>query len=124
MAETRTSEQEVVNPAAKGGDHDRVAMLSLNVDGSPDQHDPEIIGDKEWAEKATAEQFRQQAVSAADVEVRGKLAAEGKLGGAEVSKTEDPSVERLKKAHEDAAKGADSAAKKVVGALHKGDGDK
>jgi hypothetical protein len=123
MTATKSDDQEVVNTAVKGGDHDRVAMLSLNVDGSPDQHDPEIIGDKDWAEKATAEQFRQQAVSAADVRERAELAKEGKLGGAETSTTEDPSVEQLKKAHDNAAKGAESSAKKVVNALHKGNGD-
>lgn len=107
-----------VNKAAKGGDHDRVAMLSLKADGSPDQHDPEFIGDKDAAVAATAEQFRQQAVSAADVRVRG-VSSEG-----EVSTTEDPTVAEIKKAHEDAAKGAESAAKSVVDSLHQGLGDK
>jgi hypothetical protein len=49
------------------GDHDRVQMLSLKADGTPDQHNPEIIGDKDVALEAAKEQFKQQAVSAADV---------------------------------------------------------
>lgn len=112
-----TQDTKPVNKAAKGGDHDRVAMLSLKADGSPDQHDPEIIGDKDAAIAATAEQFKQQAVSAADREARGVTA--GPVGG-EVSDKEDPTVEEIKKAHEAAARGADSAAKAVVESLHKG----
>jgi len=98
------------------GDHDRVAMLSLKADGSPDQTAPEFIGDKEAAVAATTEQFRQQAVSAADVEVRGVSAS----GSADDSGTQDPTVEEIKKAHDSAASGAESAAKKAVESLHKG----
>lgn len=114
-----TGDTKVVNKAAKGGDHDRVAMLSLKADGSPDQTDPEFIGDKEAAVAATTEQFRQQAVSAADVEVRGVTS-----GNEKVSTTEDPTVAEIKKAHEAAAKGAEANASSVVGALHQGSGDK
>lgn len=114
MPETQPTKP--VNPAAKGGDHDRVAMLSLKADGSPDQTDPEIIGDKDDAVKATTEQFRQQAVSAADVRERGVTADRD-----DVSDVEDPTVERIKKAHDDAAKGAEGSAKKVVDSLHEGD---
>lgn len=103
-----------VNKAANGGDHDRVTMLSLKADGTPDQVNPEIIGDKDAAIAATAEQFRQQAVSAADREARG-VSVDG-----DGSTTEDPTVEQIKKGHEDAAKGADSAAKSVVESLHGG----
>lgn len=110
-----TSETKVVNKAAKGGDHDRVAMLSLKADGSPDQTDPEFIGDKDAALAATTEQFKQQAVSAADVEVRGVTS-----GNEKVSTTEDPTVAEIQKAHEAAASGAESAAKSVVNALHQG----
>ena len=28
----------------KPQDHDRVVMLSVRADGTPDQHDPELIG--------------------------------------------------------------------------------
>ena len=104
----------VANKAADGGDHDRVTMLSLRADGTPDQLNPEIIGDKDAAIAATTEQFRQQAVSAADVELRGTSSDD------EASKTEDPTVEELKKAHEKAASGAESSAKAVVEKLHQG----
>lgn len=110
-----TGETKVVNKAAKGGDHDRVSMLSLKADGSPDQTDPEFIGDKDAAIAATTEQFKQQAVSAADVEVRGVTSGNG-----EVSTTEDPTVAEIQKAHEAAASGAESAAKAVVNSLHQG----
>lgn len=120
MTSTKSPDQEVVNPAAKGGDHDRVVMLSLKADGSPDQLDPEIIGDKDAAIAATTEQFRQQAVSAADVRERGASTDDPDRPGR--SKSEDPTVEKIKKAHEAAAKGAETSAKKVVNALH-GDGD-
>ena len=116
MAEAKTTQP--VNKAAGGGDHDRVAMLSLKSDGSPDQHDPEFIGDKEAAVAATTEQFRQQAVSAADIEVRGATTAP-----ADTSDVEDPTVEELIKAHEAAAKPAAAQAEKVVASLHKGAGD-
>lgn len=106
----------VANKAAKGGDHDRVTMLSLRADGSPDQTPGvEIIGDKDAAIAATAEQFKQQAVSAADREIRGVDSAD-----VNVSTTEDPTVAELQKAHESAAKGADAAAKSVVESLHQG----
>jgi hypothetical protein len=48
------------------GAHDRVAMLSLRADGTPDQTNPEIIGDKDAAVAAAKVQFAQQAVSAVD----------------------------------------------------------
>lgn len=111
-----TQDTTPVNKAAKGGDHDRVTMLSLRADGSPDQTNPEIIGDKDGAIAATAEQFKQQAVSAADREIRG-VSSDDREGA---SDTEDPTVAELQKAHEAAAKGADSAAKSVVESLHKG----
>lgn len=105
-----------VNKAAKGGDHDRVTMLSLRADGTPDQTpNVEIIGDKDGAIAATAEQFKQQAVSAADREIRGVSSVD-----VDASTKEDPTVEELQKAHEAAAKGADSAAKSVVESLHQG----
>lgn len=99
------------NKVPHGGDHDRVAMLSLRADGTPDQHNPEFIGDKDATLAATTEQFRQQAVSAADVQLRGAAA------GASDSGVQDPSVEELQKAHDAAAKGAESAAKKAVDSL-------
>lgn len=94
-----------------GGDHDRVAMLSLRADGTPDQHNPEFIGDKDATLAATTEQFRQQAVSAADVDLRGAAASTDDSG------VQDPSIAELEKAHEAAAKSAETAAKKAVDSL-------
>ncbi len=114
------------NTAAKGGDHDRVAMLSLKADGTPDQLSPELIGPRDNAEAATVRQFREQAVSAADVEVRGVTSGTVAPAGDDASgssTTEDPTVEELHKAHEAAAKPAEANAAKVVGSLHKGLGD-
>lgn len=93
-----------------GGDHDRVAMLSLRADGTPDQHNPEFIGDKDATLAATTEQFRQQAVSAADVDLRGAASTDD-------SGVQDPSIAELEKAHEAAAKSAETAAKKAVDSL-------
>lgn len=108
MAESKTSKSE-----APANDHDRVAMLSVRKDGSLDQHDPEIVGDKDVALAATKEQFRQQAVAAVDVEKRDALG----LGGGSLF-TEDKSIGELKKAHESAAKSAESRAESVVNGLH------
>lgn len=108
------------------GDHDRVQMLSLKADGTPDQHNPEIIGDKETALKAAKEQFTQQAVSAVDVagNSSGPVTLVGQEDGSvkEVpadSAKQDPSIEATSKAHEKAADAAVKAAEKAVDALHK-----
>ena len=61
MAEA--NEKNVANAAVP---HDRVAMLSLKADGTPDQTNPEMIGDKEFSIEATKRQFAEHAVSAAD----------------------------------------------------------
>lgn len=98
----------------QGGPGDRVAMLSLNRDGTPDQHDPELIGDKEFAEAATREQFRQQAVSAVD-DVRRPEVLPGTEAAGEVE--QDPSIAELKDAHDKAAEAADKAAERTVSAL-------
>lgn len=98
------------------GDHDRVAMLSLKADGTPDQHNPELIGDKEFAREATRRQFREQAVSAADVAERGAVADTG----AETV-GQDPEIEKLQKVHESVEKDAESAADKAVDALFTGE---
>lgn len=97
------------------GDHDRVVMLSLKADGTPDQHNPEIIGDKEFAVAATREQFAQQAVSAVDVTERGATVSAGE----EVK--QDPSIEKLQKQHDKAAGAAEKAAESVVNSLHQGE---
>jgi hypothetical protein len=102
-----------VNKVPGHGDHDRVVMLSLHADGTPAQVAPEFIGDKAGAIEATKEQFKQQAVSAKDVELRG------------VSSDSDSERDDvvLKKAHDAAAKAAEAAAEKTVNELHNGLGD-
>jgi hypothetical protein len=97
------------------GDRDRVAMLSLRADGTPDQHNPQIIGEREFAETATREQFRQQAVSAVDTEKRRELFGTG-AGDAEQVE-QDPKIQELADAHQEAEKAAESAADSTVGAL-------
>lgn len=96
------------------GDHDRVAMLSVRADGTLDQHNPEIIGDKELALSATKEQFKQQAVSAVDVTERGVSAGPAEEG------VQDTSVAELKEKHDAAAEAADKAAEKAVSSLYQG----
>ena len=103
------------NKVDSNGAHDRVVMLSLAADGTPAQNKPEIIGDKDAALEAAKEQFRQQAVSAADIAVRGVTA--GGVAGTPSTK-EDPQVAELKKAHEAAEKAGESAAESVVKSLH------
>lgn len=112
MANTQESDSPV-NEVADHGDHDRVVMLSLHSDGTPAQVAPELIGNKDAVLAATKEQFKQQAVSAKDVELRGVRADAD-------SERDD---EKLAKAHEAAAKSAEAAAEKTVNALHQGFGD-
>lgn len=103
-----------VKPDEKGA-HDRVAMLSLRADGTPDQIAPEIIGGKEFAIEAAKRQFAEQAVSAKDEAER---AATIDTGSETVK--QDPSVEALKKEHDKVAEAAEKRAEKVVESLHKG----
>lgn len=113
MASTNSSEDKANTAVPHEGDHDRVQMLSLNADGTPDQHNPEIIGDKETAVKAAQEQFKQQAISAADV-------LEGDNGGTTVEDApQDPVIDARQKEHEKLAAAAEKAAEKVVDKLHK-----
>lgn len=91
-------------------EHDRVAMLSVRADGTPDQVEPEFIGDKEGTLAATTEQFTQQAVSAADAEVRREVTATT----VETSTVEDPTIAKFQKATEGAAKAGEAAAKAAV----------
>lgn len=101
------------NTVPHQGDHDRVQMLSLKADGTPDQHNPEIIGDRETAIAAAKEQFKQQAVSAVDTASAG--------GGTTVEDApQDPSIEAAQKEHEKVAAAAEKAAESAVKALHKG----
>lgn len=107
-------------------DHDRVNSLSIRADGTPDQHNPELIGDVDAIRAHTREQFRQMAVSAADVRERGVTSAPATLVGQEDGTVkeidpselpQDPTVERLDKAHTEAAEAAQGAADKAVDAL-------
>jgi hypothetical protein len=92
--------------------HDKVAMLSLNADGSPRDHNPEIIGDKDAALAATREQFAQQAVSAVDRTERATATDDG------VDKlTQDPVIAALQDKHDGAVRAAVSAADSTVGVL-------
>lgn len=100
------------------GDHDRVAMLSLRADGSPDQHNPEIIGDREAARDAAREQFKQQAVSAVDQQLRGVTAGRGDQAENTV---QDPAIAELTTAHGEAAAAAEKAADVTVEQLFTGD---
>jgi hypothetical protein len=107
------ADEKAVNKVDASGAHDRVAMLSLKADGTPDQTNPEIIGDKDAAVAAAKVQFAQQAVSAVDEAQR----AEEQAARSEVS--EDPSIAEKKKAHDSAAKAAESKAESVIGSLSK-----
>lgn len=111
MADTKST---TATPAPVG-DHDRVQMLSVAKDGSLDQHNPELIGDKEAALAATKEQFRTLAVAAVDAEKRPEL---GLGGGAADVVEDDKSIAELRKAQDAAAKSAESAAEKLVNSLH------
>jgi len=93
---------------------DRVAMLSLRSDGTPDQTKPEIIGDKDAALANAKAQFVTQAVSAVDQAERGVSATDGVD-----QSVQDPFIADLKDKHEAAAKAAEAAAEKAVGSLHK-----
>lgn len=111
-----TGDEKPANKLASDGDHDRVTMLSLNVDGSPDQHNPEIIGDKDAAVAAAKTQFAQQAVSAVDAEKRAELG----LAATTDEDTSDKAIDALKKEHEKVASAAEKTAESTVNSLHKG----
>jgi hypothetical protein len=113
MAETKAAS--AANKVDTSGAHDRVAMLSLKADGTPDQTSPEIIGDKDTAVAAAKDQFAQQAVSAADEARRAESRA-----AEEGERREDPSIAETRKAQESAAKAAESRAERVVSGLHGG----
>ena len=95
------------------GAHDRVAMLSLKADGTPDQIAPEIIGDPKFAEEATKRQFAEQAVSVAD---EARRAQEADVA----SVKQDPGIAATQKEHQKLATAAEKSATEVVKQLHKG----
>ena len=100
-------------PVIDTGDHDRVVGLSIRKDGSLDQHNPEIIGDKDAAMAATKEQFAQIAVAAVDAEKRAELG----LAGTDEGDTSDAKIDALKAEHEKAADAGRSKAEALVNAL-------
>jgi hypothetical protein len=115
-------------PAAAQGDHDRVQMLSLKADGTPDQLAPEMIGDKDVAKTAAREQFAQQAVSAADVaRVHASsgpvMVVAGKDGNDELKPAseapQDPSISAVQDEHEKVEEAAHKAADAAVDKLFK-----
>jgi hypothetical protein len=100
------------------GDHDRVQMLTLNADGTPRDHNPEIIGDPEVAKAMAREQFAQQAVSAVDV--RGTSVPMMVVGDELRPASEapqDPAIESAQKEHERVAEAARKAADAMVDEL-------
>jgi hypothetical protein len=111
------STNKVVEKAATSfaGDHDRVVALSVRVDGTLDQTDPEIIGDKDFALAATKRQFAEMAVSAVDAQRRRELG----LAGDTERDTSDAAIDKLRKEHEAAASAAEKQAEAVVNALTK-----
>jgi hypothetical protein len=105
------------------GDHDRVQMLSLRADGTPDQHNPEIIGDPDDAKRLAREQFKQQAVSAADRQAFASSVPMMTVGDDQRPASEapqDPAIEEAQKEHQRVAEAAEKAADAMVDSLHKG----
>jgi hypothetical protein len=96
--------------------HDRVVGLSLRADGTPDQNNPEIIGDKAAAIEVTKRQFAEFAVSAVDAEKRRELGLAGEPEGS----TADAKIDALKAEHDRVAEAAEKAAESVVNSLHQG----
>lgn len=109
------AEQKPVNatPVAKNAT-DRVAMLSLTKEGVPDQVNPEIIGDKDFARAATRRQFSEQAVSASD-DAANVAAARDAATGDEVG--QDPTIEARQKEHARVSSAAEKKADAVVDSL-------
>lgn len=116
MAETKNTATATAKPVIETGDHDRVVSLSIAKDGTPDQNNPEIIGDKDAAIAAAKRQFAEIAVSAVDAEKRAELG----LAGTAAEDTSDARIDALKAEHDKAAKAAESKAEAVVNSLHRG----
>lgn len=119
MPTEKTTAASTATPAATaaGTDHDRVVALSVNADGTLDQTNPEIIGDKDAALDATKRQFAEIAVAAVDAERRPEL---GLAGPADTGPSPDAKIDALKADHEKAAASAEKTAEALVEKLHKG----
>ena len=108
MAEAKPTETKVAPQA----DHDRVSGLSVKADGTLDQNNPEVIGDKDAVIAATKRQFAEQAVAAVD-------AKHGPIVQTEDGGTEDKLIDARKAEHDKAAAAAEKQAEAVVNSLHK-----
>ncbi|MEU9789106.1 hypothetical protein AB0E27_00530 [Streptomyces sparsogenes] len=102
--------------AAQQGDHDRIVMASRRADGTPDQINPEFIGDKDVAIAAAQEQLAQQAASAVDTAARGVSSTPEGTGSSEP----DAEVKALKDAQDKAVEAAKDKAAREVEDLHRG----
>jgi hypothetical protein len=104
-------------------DVDRVEMLSLRKDGSPDQTPGVVmIGDEDTVRAQAREQFQQQAVSAVDQKLRAEQVARGATGeDAPTQDVQDPVIAELEEAHEAAAGAAVKAADATVDQLFQKD---
>lgn len=100
--------------AKKDGPIDRVVMVPRKADGSPAIDNYEVIGDKDFAIAAAAEQLGQNAVSIADHEQARAVAA----GTAEPSTEDD---ETRIKAHRDLMTAAAKQAASEIESAHSGD---
>ncbi len=101
-------------PVVKAEAGDRVTMLSLRADGTPDQTNPVVIGDKEWAVDAAKRQFAEKAVSDLDDARRRAESGTAEMVG------QDPVIAARQAAHEEAKATAEKAAEKVITELHEG----
>jgi hypothetical protein len=115
MADSKTPTTD--KPVVAQQDHDRVVSLSIAKDGTPDQNNPEIIGDKDAALAFTKRQFAEMAVSAVDAEKRSEL---GLGGDADSGPSPDAAIDALRAEHDKAAAAAEKSAESIVNALHKG----
>lgn len=118
MAKAKTTKTDAAASARKVN-IDRVAMPSLGKDGTYDQtEDFQIVGDKEGLLEVEKERQRQFHVSAVDQDLRGVTAGSGILAedreeGTAEDTPQDPSIEKLEKAH----KAAEAEGEKVAEAL-------
>ena len=109
------------DPESKGrvtpeADHDRVVMASRLPDGTPAQSESfEYIGDRSAVTEAAKTQLADQAVSAADIAVRGVTGA-GPAGPGEP----DAAVSEIVAVHKEAAKAAEQRAEVEVDEHHAG----
>lgn len=117
MAESNKADGAAAAVPAAAVPHDRVTSLSLRSDGTPDQNNPELIGDKEASLAATRVQFAEFAVSAVDQDAR----REAGLAGGDEGDTSDAAIDKVKASHEKVSAAAESAADKVVNSLFKSD---